>query len=70
LTAALKKLARLGRGLSVEELRNLGVSEATLERTIVVEFGSPASAFEAIAPEEYMVDGQAIPLAQLPDSLL
>ena len=65
LTAALKDLARLGRNVSLEELQKVGVSEHTLARTIVIEFGSTAAAFEAISPEEYVVNGKAILLRNL-----
>jgi hypothetical protein len=31
----------------------------------VIEFGTTASAFDAVAPEEYVVDGKAKGVAQL-----
>jgi hypothetical protein len=49
----------------LEELRKAGVSAATLARTIVIEFGSSASAFDAVSPQEYVVNGQAQPLRKL-----
>ncbi len=35
-------------------LREKGVPENVLERLIIVEFGSEASAFEALAPERFL----------------
>jgi hypothetical protein len=68
LTAALKELARSGRPVSLEELRQAGVSAATLSRTMVIEFGSSSTAFEAIAPEYYVVNGETIPLRNFDES--
>ena len=68
LTAALKDLARSGRTISLEELRRAGVSEATLARTVVIEFGSGASVFEAVSPESYVVNGETMPLRDLDES--
>jgi hypothetical protein len=65
LTKAAKSLMAPGRGVSLEELRRIGVSEETLARTIVIEFGSSASAFEAISPEDLVVNGETIPLGNL-----
>jgi hypothetical protein len=65
LTMAIAHLTASDRAVSVEGLRKVGVSAATLTRTIVVEFGSSAASFDALAPEEYVVDGQAKSLLQL-----
>ena len=62
LTKALKRLATSGQKVSLNELRKAGVSEATLARTIVIEFGSGTSAFDAVSPEDYVVNGETIPL--------
>ena len=51
-----------GRELSIAELRKIGVSQATLARTIVVEFGGEDAAFEAPAPAGYVIDGEWRPL--------
>jgi len=48
-----------------EELRKAGVSQATLARTIVVAFGSSDSAFEAVSPLEYVVNGEAKAVREL-----
>jgi hypothetical protein len=68
LTEALRRWARSGRKISLEGLRRAGVSEATLARTIVIEFGSSAAAFEAISPEDYVVNGKTIPLRNLDEN--
>jgi hypothetical protein len=57
LAAAAERLIRNGRVPSIEELRMAGVAEEALSRTIVIEFGTRASAFDLIAPEGYIVDG-------------
>jgi len=59
LTQAVEQLARAHREISMEELRKAGVSAAALDRTIVIQFGSSASVFEAVAPHEYVVNGEA-----------
>jgi len=59
LAAAVERLAGEGQGLSLLALRKAGVSQETIERTIIVEFGSAASAFEALDPSGYVVNGEA-----------
>ncbi len=56
--AAAARLDKEGKKLSIAELRMLGVSSATLSRTIIVSFGSEASAFEALSPDTYIVMGE------------
>lgn len=65
LTKALEQLERSQCPVSLEELRKAGVSQATLERTIVIDFGSSASVFEAVAPKEYVIQGEAKAVRQL-----
>ena len=65
LTEAVARLSRCHRDLSLEELRKAGVCQATLARTIVVAFGCSDSAFEAISPQEYVVNGEAKTVRQL-----
>jgi hypothetical protein len=65
LAEAVARLRAKGGSLSVDLLSEAGVSEATLARTIVIEFGCAASAFEAIAPEGLIVDGAWRPLLTL-----
>jgi hypothetical protein len=66
LTQALERMTLLGGGdVSLARLRQAGLSETTLERVIVVEFGASESAFEAVAPQEYFVNGEAKPPKKL-----
>jgi hypothetical protein len=65
LTAAVKRLARSGRPLSLDELRKHGVSERTIARTIIIEFGAEASVFDAINPASLFVKEETIPLTEL-----
>ena len=65
LTAAVKKLTAKKQVVSLKALREAGVSTNTLARCIVVEFGLSASAFEAIAPDICVVDGEAHSLCEL-----
>jgi hypothetical protein len=65
LTAVVKELNHAGKSLSLAELRRMNVSPATLLRTLIIEFGSQDSAFEALAPEQLVVDGQAQDILQL-----
>ena|SRR6266540_2987164 len=51
--------------LSVETLRQAGVSQAALERTIVIDFGWSDSVFDAISPESYVVNGKHALLVDL-----
>lgn len=62
LTRAVKDLTRRKQALSQESLRGAGLGPGLLARCIVVEFGSPESAFEALSPEYYVIDGEAQPL--------
>jgi hypothetical protein len=45
---------------SIEGLREKGVPQSVLERLVIAEFGSAASAFEALAPERYVLDGREV----------
>lgn len=65
LTEAVVRLAKMGKELSIEELRELGVSSETLWRTIIISFGVGASAFEALAPDTYVVNGETKPPRKL-----
>jgi hypothetical protein len=57
LAAAIDRLRAARRPLSIHLLSETGVSEPTLARTIVIEFGCDDSSFQAIAPEGLIVDG-------------
>jgi hypothetical protein len=62
LADAVEQVRAAGRELSIAELRKVGVSQATLARTIVVEFGCEDAAFEALTPAGYVIDGEWRPL--------
>ena len=51
LAAAVERLDRHGQEISLVALRKAGVSQKTIARTVVVAFGSEASAFEALSVE-------------------
>ena len=68
ISAAVKRLAKLGRKATVEELRNLAVSDAAIAKTIIIEFGSESAAFEAISPEHLVVNGETIAAMDLDES--
>jgi len=55
-------LIGIGREISLGELRRAGVSEDTVRRTIVIEFGAGEFAFDAISPEGYVIEGEWTPL--------
>src|SRR5262249_27104829 len=59
--AGTRRLAETGTIPSVATLRQVGVGEAALRRAIVGEFGDDASAFEALFPAGYQVNGVWIP---------
>jgi hypothetical protein len=55
--------------VSVEALRAHGVADAALETCVVIEFGNPASAFDAMLPGEYFVGERRFDWTQLPREL-
>jgi hypothetical protein len=59
LTRAVERLVGEDRAVSLEELRKTGVSAATLDRTIVIEFGCDASSFDAFSAREFVIGGKA-----------
>ena len=59
ITAAAQRLKAEGVTPTVDALRKACLSPNALARAVVVEFGSADSAFEALAPETYVVGGQA-----------
>jgi hypothetical protein len=65
LTEAVEQLTSSDRAISFEELRKAGVSAATIARTIIIDFGSNDSVFDAVSPKEYVVNGEAQPLQKL-----
>jgi hypothetical protein len=58
LDEACRRLEAAGHAISLATLREAGVSPCSLERIIVIQFGSDESAFEAVAPEGYVVGGK------------
>ena len=65
LVQVIKRVTASGQEPSLRALREVGLSEATLQRTIVIEFGTDACVFDAIAPEGYVIRGVWKPLAAL-----
>ena len=65
LADAVARLSGAGSALSVGALCQVGVSNRTIARIIVIEFGCEASSFEAISPEGYIIHGTWRPLASL-----
>jgi len=65
LAAAVERLAAAGQESSLAALRKGGLSPETIVRTVVVAFGSAASAFEALDPRAYVVNGEATPVVKL-----
>jgi len=57
LSQALERLVSEGHEVSIDALRGIGVSEAAMKRTIVIDFGSDSSAFDALVPEGYFFEG-------------
>jgi len=62
LSCAVQRLEAEGRPLSIEELRRAGVCAETLQRAIVVDFGDSRSAFDAVSPSGYVVEGTWVKL--------
>jgi hypothetical protein len=62
LAKVVEKLEMQGTAPSIASLRSEGVSESALKLVIVVEFGSKGSAFDAISPSHYIIDGKDVPL--------
>ena len=58
LYVAARQVAAECSDVSIPALSRAGVSTETLARTIVIEFGADAFAFNAISPEEFVVDGK------------
>ncbi len=70
LDAACQKLSASGRPVSLASLREAGVSEASLLRVVVIEFGSADAMFDALSPEGYVVKGCWQPLEELGDEFM
>jgi len=70
LEQACRRLEAAGRPLSLAALLEAGVSRSSLCRIVVIEFGSEAASFDALAPQGYVVDGVWNPLEELEDAFL
>ena len=65
-----RRVLASGRELSLQGLRQAGLSEATAQRTIVIEFGTDAGAFDAVSPEGFVIHGEWKPLATLDEHFM
>ncbi len=70
LVEAIGELGTTNHEISIESLQELGVSEATIRRTIVVDFGSNDTVFEAISPDGYVINGEWLPLSKASEDFL
>jgi hypothetical protein len=57
---ATERLRREGITPSVAALRSTGLSQKALARTLIIEYGSEASAFEALTPQLYVLEGRTL----------
>jgi hypothetical protein len=64
------RVTAAGQALSVQALRQAGLSEAAAQRTVVIEFGTDACVFDAIVPAGLVIHGTWKPLAALDESFL
>jgi hypothetical protein len=60
-----KEMEKSGENISIELLRLKGFDKESLDRVIVVEFGSDVAVFDGIIPAGYLIDGKFIPLVKL-----
>ncbi|WP_394821481.1 hypothetical protein [Pendulispora albinea] len=58
--AAFDELIVSANEVTIEGLRAKGVSAPILARLLIIEFGNPASAFEALVPERYLHKGSEV----------
>ena len=58
MNSAVKHLKSHREDVSIAALRNGGLSDETLSRVIVVEFGGEGSVFDAVDPKGYVVNGK------------
>ena len=63
-------LAKRGALPSIAELRRANVSDQALKRAIVVEFGDELAVFEALSPQEYILNGEVVPMRKVPTELM
>lgn len=67
--AAEASLVADGKAVTIEALRAGGAPGGALQRTLLVEFGSDDSVFEALSPEGFVLDGRFVTLVEAPPSL-
>jgi hypothetical protein len=65
LIEACDQLAEKHEEVSLESLRKTGVSHTTIDRTILITFGSDDSVFDAFSAQEIVVAGQPKTTRQL-----
>jgi hypothetical protein len=65
LSEAVKGMEGRGEDVSIERLRCKGFDKETLDRVIVIDFGSEEAVFDGIIPEGYLIDGKFIILRKL-----
>ena len=62
---AVEQLVSARQTPTLERLRSLRVGSEALLRAIIIEFGNAESAFDAVSPEGYVIDGEWKPLDKL-----
>ncbi len=65
LMAAVENTERRSEALSIQALSQAGAPEDAINRTIIIEFGSDESVFDALLPEGYLIDGEIKKVHQL-----
>jgi len=59
---AVDRLQRQDTPLTLAALKDAGLSDEAIRSCVIIEFGDSNSAFEALSPSSYVVNGQAVPL--------
>lgn len=62
---AFEKL-RLQGPVTIEALRSHVVPPELLQRTVIIDIGDDAAAFDALAPEYYFLRGKMVPIFEVP----
>jgi hypothetical protein len=60
-----ERLWRSGKRTTIKSLREAGADEAFIKRVVVIEFGDLTAAFEAVSPEQVVLNGQVKNLLDL-----
>ncbi len=63
-------IAKQGKDPTIAALREAKVSDRALQRAIVVDFGDDRAAFEALMPQEYILNGKPRKMGKLPRELM